>query len=276
MTYLRPQDLTGVFHGLASGARILAGGTDLYPGAGARISGPVVDISRVAALRGISASSSGLRLGAATPWTEIAEARLPPACAALQEAARQVGGRQVQNAGTLGGNLCNASPAADGVPPLLALEAEVELLSAHGARRLPLSAFLRGPRRTDLRGDEVLAAIHLPSRALSGVSAFEKLGARAYLVISIAMVAVRLTREGDRVTGASVAVGSCGPVAQRLTAVEAALTGPISGLAARARAADLTALHPIDDVRATATYRLHAAGELIARAALRAAGPGAT
>jgi CO/xanthine dehydrogenase FAD-binding subunit len=270
MTYLRPQDLGGVFPGLAAGARILAGGTDLYPGHGPRFTFPVVDISRIPALRGITPTARGLRLGAATTWTEIAEARLPPACAALQEAARQVGGRQVQNTGTLGGNLCNASPAADGVPPLLALDAEVELQSATAMRRLPLAAFLQGPRRTDLRRDEVLVAIHLPAAALSGRSAFEKLGARAYLVISIAMVAVRLTCEKGLITGASVAVGACGPVAQRLMAVETAVAGPIAGLEARIRAVDLSALLPIDDVRATAAYRRHAAAELILRAAARA------
>lgn len=270
MAYLRPEDLDGVLQGLATGGRIIAGGTDLYPGQGARLAGPMVDIAAVPALRGITATPEGLRIGAATRWSDIADAALPPACRALQEAARQVGGRQVQNAGTIGGNLCNASPAADGVPPLLVLDAEAEVASASGARRLALSSFVLGPRRVDLRPGEVLAALHLPASALAGQSGFEKLGARAYLVISIAMVAVRLVIDEGRIAEAAVAVGACGPVATRLPQVEAALAGPLAGAADRARRADLSALSPIDDVRATAGYRRRAAAELIARAVSRA------
>ena len=132
---------------------------------------------------------------------------------------------QIQNAGTIGGNLCNASPAADGVPPLLALDAEVELASAAGTRRLPLAAFLHGPRRTARRPDELLTAVLIPAAATEGRSAFLKLGARRYLVISIAMVAARLATADGRVTAAALAVGACGPVATRLPAVEAALVG---------------------------------------------------
>jgi len=266
--YSRPKTLSEVFPALARGARVLAGGTDLYPGQGARLAGPVVDITAVTGLSGIT-REGGLRIGACTRWTDVAEADLPPACASLQQAARKVGGRQIQNAGTIGGNLCNASPAADGVPPLLALEALVELASAEGRRLLPLAGFLLGPRRVDLRPGEVLAAVLVPDAALAGRSAFEKLGARAHLVISIAMAAVRLEVQGNRVTAAAVAVGACGPVATRLPAVEAALLGPVAGLEDRARAADFTALRPIDDIRATAGYRRAAAAELVARAAGR-------
>lgn len=268
MDYSRPKTLSEVFPALARGARLLAGGTDLYPGQGARLAGPVVDITAVAGLSGIS-RDGGLRIGACTRWTDVAEAALPPACAALQQAARKVGGRQIQNAGTIGGNLCNASPAADGVPPLLALEAVVELASAGGRRVLPLAAFLQGPRKVDLRPGELLSAVLIPEAALAGRSAFEKLGARAHLVISIAMAAVRLEVQGDHVTAAAVAVGACGPVATRLPSVEAALLGPVAGLEDRARAADYAALRPIDDIRATADYRRAAAAELVARAAGR-------
>ncbi|MGB4909125.1 MAG: FAD binding domain-containing protein, partial [Tabrizicola sp.] len=128
--YARPQSMTEALRLVAEGScRVLAGGTDLYPGAGVQLAGSVLDLGSVRGLSGIKIGQ-GLRIGATTPWTAIAEAELPAACRALQQAALQVGGRQVQNAGTIGGNLCNASPAADGVPPLLALEAEVELVSA--------------------------------------------------------------------------------------------------------------------------------------------------
>ena len=179
-----------------------------------------------------------------------------------------VGGRQVQVAGTIGGNLCNASPAADGVPPLLALGAQVELVSASGTRRLGLEAFLLGPRQTALRPDEVLAAVLIPEDALRGRSAFVKLGARSHLVISIAMVAARLVVRDGRVAEAAIAVGACSPVAVRLPLVERSLQGvAVDRAAGTVAASDVqAALSPIDDVRATADYRRGAAVELVRRA----------
>lgn len=267
--YARPDSLPQALRLLAGGGwRVLAGGTDLYPGAGASLAGPVLDLTGLAELSGISADGQGLRIGAATPWAALAKADLPAALDALQQSARQVGGRQVQVAGTLGGNLCNASPAADGVPPLLVLDAEVELASTGGLRRLSLQDFLLGPRQTALGPDEVMTAILIPSHALRGRSAFEKLGARRHLVISIAMVAARLVVEDDRLTEVAIAVGACSAVATRLPRVEAALTGATFGQAAgRVSAADVAAsLSPIDDVRATASYRSQAATELVCRA----------
>ena len=270
--FARPSTVDEASRLLAAGGwRVLAGGTDLYPGAGRGLAGPVLDVT---ALPGFSQIELGteLRIGAAVSWSSIAEARLPPALRALQQAARQIGGRQVQNAGTIGGNLCNASPAADGVPPLLALDAEVELVSEAGLRRLALQDFLLGPRRTALREGEVLAAVLVPEAALLGQSGFVKLGARSHLVISIAMAAVRLVVTGDIIVRAAVAVGACSPVAQRLPAVEAALIGAGVGEAVeRVRAGDVqAALSPIDDVRATAAYRREAAVELVRRAVAEA------
>ncbi len=272
--YVRPASLTEAVALLADPAfRLLAGGTDMYPGAATCLAGSILDVTAITALSGIS-SSPGLRIGAATTWTEIAETDMPPACHALQQAARQVGGRQIQNAATIGGNLCNASPAADGVPPLLALEAEVELASAAGSRVLPLAAFLLAPRQTALRPGEIMTAVTIPEAALSGRSAFVKLGARSHLVISIAMVAARLILLSDRVAFAAIAVGSCSGVAQRLPLVERALAGaPLAGLGDRIRLPDVAAtLSPIDDIRATAAYRIKAATELVSRAVAQAAG----
>jgi CO/xanthine dehydrogenase FAD-binding subunit len=250
---------------------MLAGGTDLYPGAGAGLSGPVLDVTGLPGFSAIT-RGEGLRIGAATSWSMIASAALPPACRALQQAALQVGGRQVQNAGTIGGNLCNASPAADGVPPLLALGVEVELVSASGVRRLGLHEFVLGPRRTALQMGEVLAAVVIPEAGLRGRSTFVKLGARSHLVISIAMVAARVVVEGGRVVEAAVAVGSCSPVARRLPLVEATLTGAsVADAVGRVRPEDvISALSPIDDVRATADYRREAAVELVRRAVVGA------
>ena len=277
--YVRPATLPDALqHIAAGGCRILAGGTDLYPQAGLRLKGAVLDLGAIADLQGITPSADGntdasanadggLRIGACTTWTEIARAALPPALHGLQQAARQVGGRQVQNAGTIGGNLCNASPAADGVAPLLVLDAQVELASRLGLRRIPLSDFLIGPRRTALRPDELLVAIHIPAAALSGQSAFVKLGARAYLVISIAMVAVRVDLQDGRLAKVALAVGACAATARRLPAQEAVLQGlpPAQALAAVEDALIGSDLAPIDDIRASASYRSHAAAELVRR-----------
>ncbi len=274
--YLRPASLSEAVAALSRDrGRVLAGGTDLYPATQAPVlAGPVVDVGGLPELHGIATTPAGLRLGACTTWAEIAAAPLPPALAALQQAAREVGGRQIQAAGTLGGNLCNASPAADGVPPLLAVAAEVELAGPQGARRMPLAEFLTGARRTALCPGEVLVAVHVPAAALAGRSLFLKLGARAYLVISITMVAVRLMAEGGRVAEAALAVGAASPVARRLPEVEAALAGaPLAGAAARIDpAAVARALAPIDDLRASAAYRAEAAAVLLRRAVATLAG----
>ncbi|MDZ4135812.1 MAG: FAD binding domain-containing protein, partial [Paracoccaceae bacterium] len=219
-------------------------------------------------LQGILPGAQGLRIGACTSWAGIAAASLPPALRALQQAALMIGGRQIQNAGTIGGNLCNASPAADGVPPLLVLDAMVELASGRGVRHMALADFITGPRQTALQADELLTAVLVPEAALAGRSGFLKLGARAYLVISIAMVAARLVVVRGHVTGAALAVGSCSAVARRLPEVEAMLIGaPLADVAARIKdGAVASALTPMDDLRATAAYRAGAAAELLRRA----------
>lgn len=277
--YARPMALPEALGLLAGGKmQVLAGGTDIFPAlAGDALRGPVLDLAGVAGLRGIVAGSEGLRIGACTAWAEIAAARLPPALAALQQAAAQVGGRQIQNAGTIGGNLCHASPAADGVAPLLVLGAEVELTSERGRRRLKLADFITGPRRTALARDEVLTAVVIPASGLAGQSRFLKLGARAYLVISIAMVAARLVVMDGRVAEAALAVGACSAVARRLAMVEAALIGaPLMQAAARVDPAQVAAaLSPMDDLRGSAAYRAEAAAELLRRAVADLAGGGA-
>ena len=270
MSYARPQTLVDAITLLSrDGARVLAGGTDLYPATQAQdLAGGIVDLTAVPGLSGITQGPDGLRIGATTPWSTIAETPLPVALTALQQAARQVGGRQIQNAGTLGGNLCNASPAADGVPSLLALDAAVELAGPTGSRRLALSDFLLGPRRTALARAEVMTAILIPGTALKGRSAFLKLGARAHLVISIVMVAAKIDITADHISDARLAIGSCGPVATRLGRLESALIGKtIQDAPALVTEAALSAeLAPIDDIRATAAYRLSAATELLRRA----------
>jgi CO/xanthine dehydrogenase FAD-binding subunit len=165
--------------------------------------------------------------------------------------------------------LCNASPAADGVPPLLALDAEVELASAAGRRRMPLARFLAGNRKTLRRADEILAVVLVPRRMEDAASAFLKLGARRYLVISISMVAVVVQADAaGRVAEAHIAVGSCSAKAQRLSDLEKHLVGlpAKGGIGASVRAEHLKILSPIDDVRATADYRRDASLTLVQRA----------
>src|SRR6478609_1826340 len=139
--YARPSNLDEALGLLAEGgARVIAGGTDVYPGAGERpLQGSYVDVSNIPALRGVSIDSANIRIGAATTWSDITRTGLPPAFDALKVAARDVGAIQIQNRGTIAGNLCNASPAADGVPPLLILDASVEIAAPAGRRVLPLS-----------------------------------------------------------------------------------------------------------------------------------------
>ncbi|MBZ9742737.1 MULTISPECIES: FAD binding domain-containing protein [unclassified Mesorhizobium] len=271
--YAKPTTVDEALALLGEGAwRILAGGTDFYPAQGSRpFRDNVLDINGLAALRGIAETDTHWVIGARTTWTDVIRHPLPPAFDALKQAAGEVGSPQIQNVASVAGNLCNASPAADGVPGLLVLDAEVELRSAAATRHLPLSDFILGNRRTALQPGEMLTAIRVPKPA--GTSAFVKLGARRYLVISIAMVAARLVVENGVVADAAIAVGSCSAVARRLAGVEAALRGlPVgTGLAEAVRSAPMTELSPIADVRGSAEYRLDAVREIVARAVLAAA-----
>jgi len=228
-----------------------------------------VDISGIAELKGVVREADYIRIGGLTTWTEIAKTPLPRCFDGLKAAAREIGGIQIQNRATVAGNLCNASPAADSVPPLLTLDAELELVSPAGRRRIPLANFVVGNRKTLMQPDEILCHILVPRTVENAESAFLKLGARRYLVISIAMVAVVMEKDSrDSVREARVSVGSCSAVARRLTELEHALTGaPVAaGLGFLATADHLKPLSPIGDVRATAAYRHDAALRLVQRA----------
>ena len=229
--YLRPKTLHEAVSVLASsGGKILAGGTDFYPSLGDKLpQGDVVDITALREIRGIAVEKDWIRIGGLTTWSEVIRAPLPRCFDALKAAAREVGSVQIQNRGTVAGNLCNASPAADGVPPLLALDAEVELASAGELRRIPLVQFLTGNRKTLKRPGEILTAVHIPRKLDGAASTFVKLGARRYLVISISMVAAIVqSDEAGRVSQARVAVGSCAATARRLNELEGVLVGRLA------------------------------------------------
>ena len=279
-SYVRPVDLGEALRCLASAKwTIVAGGTDYYP---ARVGRPldddVLDISGIGDFgdsRAITEEGDHWRIPALTTWSDLIAADLPPLFDGLKLAARDIGGVQIQNAGTVCGNLANASPAADGTPNLLAQDAMVELASQAGTRRLTVAAFVTGNRQTARRHDELVSAILVPKPAAPARATFLKLGARRYLVISIAMVAAVIEAAPDgTVAKAGVAIGACSAVAQRLPELERTLAGASlrPGLGERVRAAHLAGLSPLDDVRASAEYRREAALTLVRRALERLAG----
>ena len=254
----------------------MAGGTDVYPAYASRpIDKPVLDITALPGLRGVTDDGEAWLIPSLTTWTDLAETALPPELDGLLAAARTIGGRQIQNAGTVCGNVVNASPAADGLPNLLALEAEVALASADGERIVPIADFVLGNRRTDLRPGELVTGLRVPKitdgspgSARVARSTFLKLGSRVYLVISIVAVAAVLVVERGVVVDARVAVGACSPVARRLRGLERELRGRRAGpsLAMVPAMEHLSPLAPIDDVRGTGDYRWDAALTLVRRA----------
>ena len=275
--YFRPESLGSAVQFLAEhGGVVMAGGTDLFPAHVARLlPEKILDVTRVQELRDIDFAPDHIRFGGAVRWSEILRCDLPPAFDGLKAAAREIGSIQIQNRGTIAGNLCNASPAADGIPPLLALDAEVELASRRGARTLKLEDFLTGYRSTARATDEILSAVIVRGDWTDCRSAFQKLGARRYLVISIIMAAAVIGVSADGVMAkVRLAMGAASPVARRLRALEADLEGRPSDVLATFEITEkhLAPLSPIDDVRAAASYRLAAAANLAKRTLLAAAG----
>ena len=270
--YLRPTSLDEALAALADRPwTMLAGGTDVYPAAvGRPITDDVLDVTGLPSLREITIADGIVRIPALATWTDLLRFDLPAAFDGLKTAARSIGGVQIQNRGTLAGNLCNASPAADGLPNLMALDARVELSSAAGRREVPVAEFVVGNRRTVRRPDELLTAILVPAPTPTARSTFLKLGTRASLVISIASVAAVVDVGADGVVAsARIVVGACSEVPARLEAAGARLVGRSASpsLAHEIEAADLAVLAPIDDVRGTAAYRRDAALTLVRRAA---------
>lgn len=268
--YLQPETLEEALAALSDQPlMVVSGGTDFYP---ARVGKPldedILDISRIDGLRGITEEEDHYHIGASASWTDIIEAPLPPWFDGLKLAAREVGGVQIQNAGTIAGNFCNASPAADGIPPLFALDAQVELASARGTQTMGLEKFIMGNRKIRIATDEIVTGLRIPKPANPARATFLKLGARKYLVISIVMVAAVIEQNGDgTVAAARIAVGSCSAAAKRLRLLERALKDrPINaGLGDVPEPAHLSILSPITDVRGTADYRQETALTLISR-----------
>ena len=272
MRYVRVRSDAEILDALREdGAALLAGGTDLLVKMRSGLVAPklLVDISEVEALRGISESAEALEIGAATPEQEIlaSEAvreRLP----LLAQALRFLGSVQIRNRGTLGGNLVNASPAADSAVPLLLYNAEVVMIGEAGQRVLPLEAFLLGPGKTALEAGEFVRAIRVPIPQGTFLPFFHKVGKRRALTIAIASVGTLIRADEGRILEARFAAGSVAPVPLRLRAVEDVLSAgePSEDWVAAAASAAATAVSPIDDVRASADYRRGVVADLVARA----------
>lgn len=273
MSYSSPTDLISALQLAATpDLTVIAGGTDVYPASvQGRPPSQVLDVTRVTEFTKITHTSDHVRIGAAVTWTQLIKSNLPPAFDALKQAAREVGSVQIQNAGTIAGNLCNASPAADGVPPLLTLDASVEIAShARGSRITPLNHFIKGVRVTALEPDELVTAILVPHPDPKAMSAFEKLGSRKYLVISITMTAAQILCDADGcIAHARIAVGACSAVAQRLPELENELIG-LTRHEVAVNPDHLAPLTPIDDIRGSAEFRLDVVAEQCARAIKRA------
>jgi carbon-monoxide dehydrogenase medium subunit len=258
-------------------ARVIAGGTDLLVQfrSGVRQPTAFVDVKRIPELVGLSIDGDGLRLGAATSAALIGEhrevARLWPG---LVEAVRLIGSEQIQGRGTVGGNLCNASPAADTTCALIVNRAECVIAGPEGDRVVPVETFCTGPGTTAMRTGELLVLIRVPRPAPRTADAYLRLIPRSEMDIAVAGAAVSVTLDASRICSAArVAIGAVAPTALLVPEAASALVGSRldDAALARAGAAATAAAKPIDDKRGTAAYRRTVAGVLTRRAAAIAA-----
>jgi CO/xanthine dehydrogenase FAD-binding subunit len=270
MSVLRPTSFAAAAALLAQhgpAARPIAGGTDTLTRLDAGATPPEVwvDLSSVQQGRDITLRGDSLHIGALVSFEAMAgSAVLAQALPALHHAANIMGSLQVRTRGTLGGNLCNASPAGDAIPPLVVAGAELQLVSVAGERWLPLTAFLLGPGQTALQLGEVVAGVRCPV-VPGSVSAFVRVGARAHHVITKASAAVACRLDQGVLRDVRFALGAVAPTVIRAPQVEGILEGQRLTLAVLAQAgeASAAAARPIDDLRSTAAYRREACRQLV-------------
>ncbi len=231
----------------------------------------VIDLLRIPELSGIRRANGVLEIGASTTFREIgASPEVRRDHPALAAAAAVVGGWQIQNRATIGGNIANASPAGDSLPVLLALDAEVAIAGAAGERTVPYREFHRGYRETVLAPGELLVRIRLPAPAPGARQFFRKVGTREAQAISKVVVALAVRLEDGAIREPRLAAGSVAPTPVRLESVERVLEGrrpdaETADLAGRRAAASV---EPIDDVRSTAAYRRFALERVVRRLVL--------
>jgi len=275
--YLAPASIVDAVTALrasAGSARLMAGGTDLLVQMRGGRAKPlvVIDLKRIPGLIGIGGERGGFVIGAATSGAALGEhAALRAAWPGLVEAANLIGSTQVQGRASLGGNLCNASPAADSVPALIAAGAVCIIEGTGGSRELPVEQVQVGPGRTALAADEILVALRLPARPARSSDAYLRLIPRTEMDIAVVGVGVNLTLDAGGVcTAARVSVGAVAPTCLLVEAAGAALVGTTldDGALAKMEAAVAAACKPISDKRGTAEYRTKVACVLARRAAL--------
>ena len=258
--YFEPESLEEALQLLrtyGSEAKILAGGTDLLVKMKIRAVEPkyVINIKRIKELRYIKAEKDSIRIGALTTWRDLEKSDLVRGeVPALYDAVRSMGSVQIRNMATVGGNLCNASPAADSAPPLLAHEAKIKLTSIEGTREIPITEFFTGPGMTVMKPHELLQEIVVPRR--KGGSSFIKVG-RVAMDLAIASASTYVEVEDGVVRDVKIALGSVAPRPIRARKCEAALIGRRAdeGILREVAGLVVNEISPIDDVRGTAWYR---------------------
>jgi CO/xanthine dehydrogenase FAD-binding subunit len=250
-----------------------AGGTDLMVlfDAGSLPEGHYLGLWKLTELRGVHEVGGAFAIGALTTYTDILhDARLAKSLPLLGRAAAETGGVATQNRGTIGGNIANASPAADTPPALLVYDAELEVQSVRGARRVPYDRFHRGYKDMDLAPDELITRIHLPRPRAGGCHYYRKVGTRRAQAISKVCLAawIDLDPKTRAIRDLRVAVNSVAPMVRRCRHVEDVLRGRACDVAAADAAIDALThdIAPIDDVRSTAKYRRHVAARLLEEA----------
>lgn len=258
-------------------ALVIAGGTDLMVEVNfnRRQVDDVLSLARVEELRGVQITKGhSVRIGASTPWARLETGEVATLLPALAEAARTVGSPQIRQAGTIGGNLGTCSPAGDGLPVLAALDAVIEVASTNGVRRIPFVNFMKGPKRNDLKGDELIVAVDVPLQ--HSWQGYSKVGVRNAMVISVASACLAVSNDNSSVT---IALGAVGPTIIRCGETEAWLNDQGSNVRSLLADAQLRAelgqraaseARPISDHRSTADYRRHAIGVIVSRLAERA------
>ena len=239
-------------------AKLIAGGTDLLLQMKQGTARPetVISLKNVEELRGFSVSKNGYRLGAGMTLRGITRSNeLTQNFPGLVYAAGVVASEQIRTLATLGGNICNASPSADMVPPLIALDAVVQLVSNQGQRDLSLSDFFKGPGESILKSGEIMHSIFLPQP--SGNMIYTKHAPRKFMDLAVVGVAVRLAKKNGKINEARVALGAVGPVPFRAEKTEALLAGQTLTTELMLEAGEMAAGEcvPIDDIRGSAWYR---------------------
>ena len=268
------EEAVGALAAASGSAKVLSGGTDLLVQLRSGRLRPdlIVDTKRIPGISGIREQNGGFAIGAATPGAVIGECKaLREAWPGVVEATNLIGSTQIQGRASLAGNLCNASPAADGVPALIAARATCVVAGANGRREVPVESIVSGPGRTSLGRDEFIIEFHLPRRPLRSADAYLRFIPRTEMDIAVVGAAVSVTLDGAGVcTDARVVLGAVAPTALLVRDAAAALIGRTLDATALATLDEAArrACKPIDDKRGTIAYRTKVAGVMARRAAV--------